>query len=209
VSEINAFAIGAALINPDIRIHLKWSCVKECNWKKEFRAEGIDLVSGPELIMRNKASREYGLFRVRPDDTTENIAFPVWDWGKYYESIIKEYMDGEWDDTDQNKGLNYFWGMSSGLIDIILSGHLSYYSKKLVDSLRTVLINGILNPFDGEVHSQEKIVKVDGQPSLTYEGIVSMSWLNDNVEGRLPDKDEIKEEALETISVSGILDNYL
>ena len=209
VSEINAFATGAALINPDIKIHLKWSCVKDCNWKKEFRDEGIDLVSGPELIMPNKASREYGLFRVRPDDTTENIAFPVWNWGKYYESIIQEYMDGEWNDTEQDKGLNYFWGMSSGLIDIILSGHLSYYSKKLVDSLRTVLINGILNPFDGEVHSQDSLVKVDGQPSLTYEEIVSMSWLNDNVEGRLPEKDEIKEEALDTISVSGILDNYL
>jgi hypothetical protein len=95
--------------------------------------------------------------------------------------------------------------MASGAIDVILSDKLSYYSRKEVESLRSVLVNGLLNPFDGELHSQDKVIKVEGDPSLTYEEIVTMDWLNDNIIGRFPTKAELKDEAIEIINVSGLI----
>ncbi|MCR4781243.1 MAG: BMP family ABC transporter substrate-binding protein [Lachnospiraceae bacterium] len=209
-AEINAFAIGAALINPDVKVVLKWSSQKDMDFMKEFKEEGIDLISGPDLIMPNSASREFGLFRIMPDDSIINLALPVSNWGVFYQRIISSIMEADWDDAtyEKDKATNYYLGMASGVIDVILSGKISYYSRKQVESLRLVLLKGLLNPFDGEIHSQNGVIKVEGDPSLTYEEIVSMDWLNDNVIGRFPKKEELKTEALETINISGLLKLY-
>jgi len=139
-----------------------------------------------------------------------NLALPVWNWGKYYQKIISSIMEAEWNDAsyEKDKATNYYLGMASEVIDVILSGKLSYYSRKQVESLRLVLLKGLLNPFDGEIRSQDGIIKVEGDPSLTYEEIVSMDWLNDNVIGKFPEKEELKDEALETINISGLLKLY-
>ena len=207
-AEINAFAIGAALINPEVRVILKWASVKDSDYMKEFREEGINIISGPDSILPEKASREYGLFRIK-DGSISNLAFPVWDWGKYYQRILESIMQNDWDDSaDPDKATNYYLGFGSGVIDVILSDHLSYYSRKGVESLKTVILSGILNPFDGEIHSQDGVVKKEGDPSLSYEDIIKMDWLNDNVEGSFPKKEELKEDALDTISISGLFKEY-
>lgn len=206
-AEINAFAIGAALINPEVKVVLKWSSMRDVDWKKEFQEEGIDLIMGPEFSMPREPSREYGLFRLLEDGGIQNLALPVWDWGKFYHKIIASIIEADWEDlsVDKDKATNYYLGMASGAIDVILSDKLSYYSRKEVESLRSVLVNGLLNPFDGELHSQDRVIKVEGDPSLTYEEIVTMDWLNDNIIGRFPTKAELKDEAIEIINVSGLI----
>jgi hypothetical protein len=141
------------------------------------------------------------------DGGIQNLALPVWDWGKFYHKIIASIIEADWEDlsVDKDKATNYYLGMASGAIDVILSDKLSYYSRKEVESLRSVLVNGLLNPFDGELHSQDRVIKVEGDPSLTYEEIVTMDWLNDNIIGRFPTKAELKDEAIEIINVSGLI----
>ena len=50
--------------------------------------------------------------------------------------MIRNIMNGAWkiDDTnDSTKGLNYWWGMSAGIIDVICSQHLPIGTARLVD----------------------------------------------------------------------------
>ena len=209
-AEINAFAIGAALINPKVKVVLKWSSKKDCDWKQEFMDEGINVISGPDLILPNRASRDYGLFRLGEDGKITNLALPVWNWGKFYSRIISRIMQDDWEGItgEKDKAMNFYLGMASEVIDVILSDKLPYYSRKEVESLKTVILSGLLNPFDGEIHSQDRVIKVEGDPSLTYEDIVAMDWLNDNIIGSFPTRDELKDEAIETINISGLLKLY-
>ena len=77
--------------------------------------------------------------------------------------------------------------MSSGVIGLRLSDDLPYYSRKLVEQLTCGIERGVLEPFAGELRSQTGMVQPDGSPRLKEQDVVSMDWLNDNVEGVLPD----------------------
>ena len=207
VAGINAFAIGAAIIDPKARIHLKWSTDKDINWRQEFEDEGVYVISGPDFIRPAQASREYGIYQRDMDGNVINLAAPVWNWGKYYELIARNVLDGTWDSAGQNaedRATNYWWGMSAGVIDVILSEKLSYYSRKLVDMFRDGIVSGRLSPFMGELHSQEGLIREASSRGLSNREIITMSWLNDNVIGSLPKKEELTEEAGAAVDVSGV-----
>jgi hypothetical protein len=94
--------------------------------------------------------------------------------------------------------------MSAGVLDIVTSSKLPYYTKKTFELLKTDVISGRINPFDGELHSQDGIVREEGASPLTYEEIITMNWLNDNVIGSIPTSDEVDEIAKKAVSVIGV-----
>ncbi len=207
VAGINAFAIGASIIDPKAKIHLKWSTDKDMNWKREFEDEGVYVISGPDFIRPAQASREYGIYQRDMDGRVLNLAAPVWNWGTYYELIAQSILEGNWDtarQSSEDRATNYWWGMSAGVIDVILSEKLSYYSRKLVDMFRAGIVSGRLSPFMGELHSQEGLIREESSRGLSNEEIITMSWLNDNVIGSLPRKDELTPEANAAVDVSGV-----
>ena len=208
IANVNAFAIGAQAVNPRARVHLLWSGQQDCDWQKRFEEKDISMISGPELIRPTRPTREFGLFRRERSGIIRNLAMPVFDWGKYYEFIIQSVLEGAYNDTKLAKthqALNYWFGMSSGVIDIILSGNLPYTARRTVDFLRKEIIKGPLSPFRGELHSQDGIVRLAGDPPLTDEDIVEMQWLNDNVLGEIPPLSAFSEAARELIRMGGFL----
>lgn len=211
-AEINAFAIGAAMANPEVKIYLAWSSVRNSNWREYFKENNVTLISGPDAIVPEAASRIYGLYRQNSDGTVSNLAMPVWNWGRYYERILKQILEGTWADNpsgDTAKAVNYWWGMSSGVIDVILSDHLSYRSHKVTDILTQAMKNEYLNPFYGELYSQKGFVKGPHTPKLNNEDILTMDWLNDNVIGSLPDFDDLTDEGKTAVRASGIISEKL
>ena len=207
IANINAFAIGAAMIDPKAKLYLSWASKKDEDWRGWFRNEDIYVFSGPEMIRPQKASREYGIYLEDHEGNVTNLAVPMWNWGKYYELIVRTILNGTWDAkaiTRNDQALNYWWGMSAGVIDVLMSRKLSYYSRKLVETLKYALIADTLNPFDGELRSQSGLVKEAEAPRLTNEEIIRMDWLNDNVVGSIPVMEELKETAKETVQVSGV-----
>ena len=77
-------------------------------------------------------------------------------------------------------------GMSADVLDVNVSGSLPYSSRKLVQLLRSALKQGRLDPFDGELHSQNGPVKGPYDARFTQKQILAMDWLCDNVIGVLP-----------------------
>lgn len=206
IANINAFAIGAAMIDPQVKIYLDWSTKKGADWKAHFASEGISIVSGPDMIIPRNPSREYGLYRYEEDGRITNLAAPVWDWGKYYEEIIRTVLEGTWDRAGKGEALNYWWGISSGVIDVIVSEHMSYYSKKLYYTLKEGISRETLSIFGGELRSQEGVIQKDGFVEQTNEQIIEMNWLNDNVIGAIPDASELIPGAVDAVTVAGVKD---
>ena len=209
IANINAFAIGAAVVDPRAQIYLTWTSRKEEDWRKWMWEEGVRVQSGPDLIKPEEPGREYGLYRIGEDGSLFSLAMPVWNWGRYYELIVGTILNGSWDEqrlqARKNQAVNYWYGMSSGVIDVILSEKISYYSGKLVTILKNAVIDDTLSPFDGEVRSQEGVVKTAEEPRLSNRHIISMDYLNDNVIGSIPEIGEISDEKTKrTVEVSGV-----
>ena len=63
------------------------------------------------------------------------------------------------------------------------------------------------NPLIVHIASEDQldgIVREEGASPLTYEEIITMNWLNDNVIGSIPTSDEVDEIAKKTVSVIGV-----
>jgi hypothetical protein len=160
------------------------------------------------MIRPDDPSRRYGVYKLHDDSSVKRLAAPIWNWGNFYCQIIEKILDGSWDDRDRvsrARAVNYWFGIASGSVDVILSDELSYYSEKMVGLFKSGLLSGGLRPFGGELHSNkgEKIADSE-HPELTNEEIIEMNWLNDNVVGEIPTRDELIESVQMTMTKSGI-----
>ena len=205
-ANINAFALGAKMVNPRAKIYLEWSTLKDHNVAESFAKNEVHYISGQDMIIPGEASRHFGLFR-DSDDAPLNLAMPIWHWGKFYEQMIRNIMDGSWkyDDTsDSTKGLNYWWGMSAGIIDVICSKHLPIGTMRLVNLLKQTICKGDFNPFSGILYSQEGVVQKSANKIMSPEEIIRMDWLAENVIGYIPKMDDLIDKAKPVVLLQGI-----
>ncbi len=210
MANINAFALGAKLVNPKAKVMLKWASAKEYQSREEiyniYRAEGVDYVSDQDMITPNKASRNFGMYKLT-DDEPINMTMTVYDWGVLYDKILNIILNGNWNstDTDQdNKALNYWWGMSAGVVDIIISDKVPVDTRRLVNIFRQMIIDDKYSPFIGEIVDQNgEIISKEGE-LLPTDDIITMDWLVDNVDGYIPSMDELKEKARPIVEIKGV-----
>lgn len=206
IANINAFALGAKMINPRAKVFLEWSTKKEIDIEEKIRKRGSSCVSGRDMVIPEEASRFFGIYHI-DEWHPRNLAMPIWHWGKFYEQLIRTIMEGTWkydDDPSVKKAINYWWGMSEGVVDVICSKYLPNGTKRLVDLLKTTICSETFNPFSGILYSQTGVVSDDPDGSLTPEEIMTMDWLADNIIGRIPAKEELKEQAEPVIDQQGV-----
>lgn len=206
IAHINAFALGAKMINPRAKIYLDWNCIKDNDVTENVKKIGPSCISTRDMLIPDEESRYFGIYYM-DDGKPRNLAMPLLHWGKFYEKLIRAIMDGSWDydnNTTSNKAINYWWGMSAGVIDMICSRNLPIGTKRLIELLKTTIMNGEFNLFTGALYSQTGIVQSDPNRTLTPEEIIDMDWLAENVIGHIPTKEELLESAIPVYLQQGI-----
>lgn len=210
-ASINAFALGAKMTNPRAKVHLAWSCLKDTDIYQNFRDKNISHISEQDMITPESHSKAYGLIRFLEDGEVKNIATTIWDWGQMYEKIIQSILNGGWkkedNSSDESKALNYWWGMSAGATDVLISRELPPDTRRLVNLLKNAICKGEFNPFAGVLIDQNGEVVSDSDDSiLSPEEIIKMNWLNENVIGSIPKKEELLDSTLKLIELMGIIE---
>lgn len=206
IANINAFALGAKMINPRAKVYLEWPCTKNCDIDGAIDRIKPSCISGKDMVIPDVGSRYFGIYHMI-DGEPHNLAMPILHWGKFYEQLIRALMDGTWkydDNPSDKKAINYWWGMSAGVVDVICSRNLPIGTQRLVDLLKNTICRGEFNPFSGVLYSQEGLVQNDPYRTLTPEEIVTMDWLAENIIGHIPTPDELLENALPVVSQQGI-----
>ena len=193
-ASINAFALGALMTNPRATVALRWSCVAG-NPVEDFLKAGIRVVSNRDVPTPGRIHLEhgsYGTYFIEPKGKLLHLASPCWMWGKFYEHVIQSILNGSWDaGAEEDKAINYWWGMDSGVIDVTLSKHLPEGLRQLAWILRKGLQNGTIDPFKRLLVDQNGRMVNDGSRSLTPDELLHMDWLCNNVEGSIPTFDQI------------------
>ena len=206
-ASVNAFALGAQLTNPRAKIVLKWSCLPGCHQEDLFE-EGIRVVSNKDIPTEEKYCLDgysYGTYLLGENHRTVPLASPVLVWGKFYEAAVRSMLNGTWDkDKQPSKAVNYWWGMDTGLIDIKFSDQLPDGVAVMAKNLCQGLKNGSILPFMRKITAQDGTVKNDGSRNFTADELLKMDWLCDNVEGYIPEFNEIKPYAQPLVREQGI-----
>ena len=92
----------------------------------------------------------------------------------------------------------------SGVIDIKLADHLPEGMQKLAEILRKGLKDGSIDPFKRRIVTQDGTVINDGSRTLNADELMRMDWLCDNVEGYIPEYDDIEPFAQPIVRMLGI-----
>ena len=205
-ASINAFALGARMTNPRARIKLAWSCVEEDPFAA-LREAGMDLISNRDIPTPDRVREPWGLCRLGTDGGLEPLASPYWHWGRFYEKMVRSILSGGWDAlnaADGGRAVNYWWGMRSGAVGVLLSQHLPGGVGELADILRRGVADGTIDPFHQQICSQDGEIRSDGTRYFSPEEILHMDWLCDSVDGAIPSFEEILPMARTLVRLQGV-----
>ncbi len=206
IADINAFALGARMVNPRAVIDLEWSTVENWDHEQFYRDNDTAFLSGSSEMKPGKAPGPFGLYALS-DGALTDIAMPMWHWGLFYERIIRSILGNTWKNDDPAgsvKALNYWWGLSSGVIDVICSRKLSPDTEKLIALLRQAICSDAFNPFSGVLISQDRVIQKDTSACLDPVDIITMDWLNENVNGHIPALNEMVPSARPMVRLQGV-----
>lgn len=205
IANINAFALGASFTNPRARIYLEWSTKKDYDRNRFLEENDISVVSDQDMITPNAANRQFGLYRIEKDRTL-NLAMPLWNWGIFYEKMIQSILAGSYqtEGNSQERALNYWWGMSAGVIDMICSNNVPGGVRRLADHLKSDIRKGDMVPFYGEIYSQDGELRNKSNVEMKPEDIMEMDWLVANVIGNIPSMDTLIDAAQTVVQLKGV-----
>lgn len=205
IANINAFALGASFTNPRAKVYLEWSTKKGYDRERFLEENNISVVSDQDMITPNSANRQFGLYRAE-NGRTLNLAMPLWNWGIFYEKMIQSILAGSYqtEGNSEERALNYWWGMSAGVIDMICSNNVPGGVRRLADHLKSDIRKGDIVPFYGEIYSQDKELRNKKDAAMKPEDIMEMDWLVENVVGSIPSMDTLIDAAQTVVQLKGV-----
>ena len=196
INGINAFALGAKMVNPQARVLVEWSNEWD-NPDMAARAssklinQGADIISHHDTLPIREFSREYGVYSVLCSVDRKNcspndyIAAPVWNWGIFYEKILTNIINSVMKRGASQKTINFWWGLDSGIVDFFYSkSFVPRETQKLIEFMKKMIVNNMFHPFTGPIYSQDGTLRVKENQLATRQQIITMDWFVDIIEQR-------------------------
>jgi basic membrane protein A and related proteins len=203
ISSINAFTLGARLVNPYVKVRVSWtntwnSTTKATNAGEKLVAAGADIISNQNILVPHPVSKEFGIYSMLSsiDKTTglpdKYLAAPVWHWGIFYEKILRNILSGTLKTvgeifSETGRMINFWWGIDSGVLDLYYSKeHIPEETQKLVTLMKKMIADNAYHPFSGPVYDQQGALIIDDEDTASHEQVLSMNWFVENVDADSP-----------------------
>lgn len=203
-SAANAFALGARMVNPKAKVYLNWSSASWFDPENPFEDPEIRVICNRDITAPIHTARDYGLY-VRDGKDIINMATLVPRWGVLYRTMIEMMLDGTFDAAgDRQSVTNYWWGLSSRIIDVAFSSRFDPYAARIIRHFRDELKEGTFSPFEGEIRDQAGTLRCEADRRMTPAEILCMDYLVDNIVGSFPAEEELIETARPLVRLQGI-----
>ncbi|MDP4178743.1 MAG: BMP family ABC transporter substrate-binding protein [Bacillota bacterium] len=208
ISSVNAFALGAKIVNPYAKIKVEWtnewnSRVKFSDAGSKLIKAGTDIICNRTLEVPHPVSTDYGVYSMLCSIDTDKsvpdkyLATPIWQWGIFYEKIIRNILNDTFKTvidmfSTNTKLINFWWGLAAGVVDIFYSKELvPIETQKLVELMKRMIMNNTYHPFTGPIYDQHGNIRVEADEILSHEQILTMDWFVDSVDTVLPEKENL------------------
>jgi len=193
IRGINAFALGVKAVNPRAKVHVVWSNTwYDPATEKEAAISLLNM--GCDVIAQHQdspapqqAAQEYGAYSIGYNSDMSVFApkayltAPVWNWGVYYEKVIRDVLNGTW------KSENFWGGMDTGVVDLgPMTDLVPVEVQHLVNVVKQAIIEKRFHPFTGPIYDQNGNLRVPAGEVASDEMLLSMDWFVDNVVGTIP-----------------------
>lgn len=192
VQNINAYAIGARMVNPKTVVKVVWASTwydpgKERAAADALMSQGADvLVTHTDSAAVQEAGEQRGVWTIGYDSDMGRygpktcLTSVVSDWSGYYVQEVEAAMNGTWKSHDT------WGGLKSGMVR--MAPFNAALPKSVADEVvarQADIEAGKLAPFQGPLKDQAGAMKVAAGSALADPQILGMNWLAEGVEGKL------------------------
>ncbi len=194
VRNLNAFALGARSVNPDVELHPVW-IMDWFNPPAEREAAQALLDTGADVIAResdstepDKLAQENGAYAIGYNAISQDVApdavltAPIWDWSVYYKDTVEKAHNDEWE-------THAYWGhIADGIMDLAPFGDMVPQDvQDEVNAAKEQIISGELHPFTGPIKDKDGELRVEEGETMSDEALLSFDWLVEGVVGQIPE----------------------
>ncbi len=203
-SAVNAFALGARMVNPKAKIYMNWFSASWYDDKQPFLDPEIRVICNRDITAPKYDARDYGLY-LRKGRSIVNMATLIPRWGLFYRLICEMILNGTFNPAENKQNAtNYWWGIGSHILDVAFSARFDPYAARIINHFRQELKEGSFTPFEGEIRDQAGNLRCEADRRLTPAEILCMDYLVDNVVGSFPKESELIESARPLVRLQGI-----
>ncbi len=192
MQNINAFALGAKLVNPAAQVKLVmistwYDPAKERTAADTLMSQGADVITThTDSPAVQQAGEERGVHTIGFNSDMSRfgpktcLTSVISDWSGYYIQEVAAGMDGTWKSHDT------WGGLKDGMI--VLAPFNAAVPKPVADDVlarRADIISGKLLPFAGPLTDQAGATKAAAGAALPDAEILGMNWLVPSVQGKV------------------------
>lgn len=190
VRGINAFTQGVRAVNPNAVVKVIWSNTwydpaKEKQAAITLLDAGADIIAqhqdtvGPQMAAQERGKWSIGYHMDMSKAAPKAVlTSAIWNWGPFYEKVLKDVQDGKW------KSEAYWGGLKDNVVDIAPYGPMvKDDTKKIVEDAKKAIIAGKLHPFAGPLKDQTGAVRVPEGQTLADSDMLKMDWFVEGVDG--------------------------
>jgi len=194
ITSINAFALGAQAVKPDIEVSVVWvnswfDPAKEQEAAKALLAQGCDVIFSnaqdtPSVISACEAA---GVYAFNLNSSMKSYAQKTYlgcvatDWSPYFLAQVKAHMDGTF------KGANAFLGMSDKVVKVVdWNTSVPADTMAKIKETEAKIADGSFSPFTGPITKADGSEGVAAGKTLTDKEIIAMDWHVKGVTTPLP-----------------------
>lgn len=193
IRGINAVAIAARSVNPDVKIKVVWVSSwfdpgKEADAAKAMIDQGVDIIMqhtdspAPVQVADSRGVWAVGqASNMAAFGPKAHLTAIIDNWSPYYVARTKAVMDGTWNSTDT------WGGFKSGMVQMApYNSAIPAEIVALAETARKAIIDGSVHPFAGPIKDQSgKIVVPAGE--VAPDGmLLGMDFYVEGVEGKIP-----------------------
>lgn len=194
--DINAFAVGATIVNPRIKI-LNCQLQSPDDFEEQnracrrFRELGADVAlvqqSFTNPVIRKSPPDVFAqMYLLHPQYgyPDEAIGAAVCDWSIFYDRVISDILKNEdiIKGSAQGDAIHFGWGLDTHLVDVYgVDALMGHNAMRLLQIFRSALYTGKLHPFAGPVFDNEGNMRVEEFHAPTLTEIQSMNWFAEAV----------------------------
>ncbi|WP_420342482.1 BMP family ABC transporter substrate-binding protein [Paenirhodobacter sp.] len=194
ITSVNAFALGARAVDPEIEVSVVWvnswfDPAKEQAAAKALIAQGVDVIFSnaqdtPSVV---SACEEAGVYVFNLNSSMKSYAPKKYlgvvgtDWSPYFIAEVEAHLAGTF------KGASHWLGMADKVVYVTdWNPDIPAEMKARIDKTEAEIAVGSFNPFAGPIRKADGTEVVAAGSALPDDQILGMDWHVEGVVTPLP-----------------------
>jgi len=190
IRGINAFALGAQAVNPDVEVRVVWTKTwydppTEKEAAKSLLDVGADVITQhQDSPSAQEAAQERGVYSVGYNSDMSKFApkahlcAPIWNWGPFYKEILEQVRQGKWESKA------HWPGLDGGIVDLSpISSMVPVAVQKRVLNKKDEIASGKTDVFVGPIKDQDGKLRIAKGKAATDQELLGMTYFVNGVIG--------------------------